>query len=162
MTTFFDFVPSNVAPFEFQPTLDGATYTCVVTWNVFGRRYYVSCYALDGTRIFTLPLLGSPGGLTIEELTWSDGVAKAVLPVGHKYVPGSTIALTIAGAVPDAYNGKRNVLITDDVSFSFALAANPGPTVNAGTASRELNIAGGYFTSTLVYRTANNQFEVSP
>jgi hypothetical protein len=60
MTTIFPFAPTQQGPFQFQPTLDGTTYTGVVTWNLFGQRYYLSLYALDGTRIFTLPLIGSP------------------------------------------------------------------------------------------------------
>ena len=56
----YQFIPNPVAPFEFQPILDGVTYTAIVTWNVFGRRYYVSVYAQDGTRVVTLPVIGSP------------------------------------------------------------------------------------------------------
>jgi len=46
VTTFTDFVPNNVAPFSFQPTLDGQVYTVRVTWNVFGQRWYVNLYDL--------------------------------------------------------------------------------------------------------------------
>lgn len=59
MTT-YAFSPSPTAPFQFQPTLDGATYNCVVTWNIFGNRYYVNCYNLSGTLVFCLPLISSP------------------------------------------------------------------------------------------------------
>lgn len=162
MTTYFDFVASNVAPFQFQPTLDDAVYNCIVTWNVFGRRYYVSCYALDGTLVFSLPLLGSPGGRTIESLTWDSGVATAELALEHRYAPGSTVRMTISGANPAVYNGIYDVLIVDALSLTYSLAADPGPTVAPGSASRDLNIAGGFFNATLVYRAANAQFEVNP
>ena len=58
--TIFAFQPSQTSPYQFQPTFDGQEYTCIVTWNVFGQRYYVSCYNLAGDRIFTVPMVGSP------------------------------------------------------------------------------------------------------
>ena len=64
-TTFIDFTPQANQNFQFQPTLDGAVYTAIVTWNVFGERYYVNLYALDGTLIFCLPMTGSPLGYDI-------------------------------------------------------------------------------------------------
>ena len=60
-TIFVDFVPSASAPFQFQPTLDGAVYTAIVTWNLYGQRYYVNLYTLDGVRVLTIPLIGSVG-----------------------------------------------------------------------------------------------------
>jgi hypothetical protein len=89
MTTFTDFTPSASAPFQFQPTFDGATYTVIVTWGLFGQRYYVNCYTVPGALVYSLPLIGSP---------------------------------------PDY----------------------------------DISLNAGYFQSTLVYRAANNQFEVSP
>lgn len=85
----FDFTPSQQVPFQFQPTLDGQTYTLIVTWNLFGRRYYVNVYTLDGVLIEAIPLIGSPPGY-------------------------------------------------------------------------DISLSAGYFASTLVYRAANQQFEVNP
>ena len=64
MTT-FPFIPSSTTPFEFQPTLDGLQYTAFVKWNVFGRRYYLELYQLDGTRVLTIALIGSPNDADI-------------------------------------------------------------------------------------------------
>jgi hypothetical protein len=64
MTT-FAFTPSQTAAFTFQPVLDGSTYNVVVTWNIFGQRYYVNCYDLSGNLIFALPLISSPVGTPI-------------------------------------------------------------------------------------------------
>lgn len=55
----YDFTPGSV-PFQFQPTLDSQVYNVVVTWNLFGRRWYVNVYAVDGTLVVALPLVGSP------------------------------------------------------------------------------------------------------
>lgn len=60
MTTVTPFTPSSQAPFQFQPELDGSLYTAIVTWNLFGRRYYLNLYTLQGTRVMTVPLIGSP------------------------------------------------------------------------------------------------------
>lgn len=60
VTAVYDFQPSTSAPFQFQPTLDGQQYTAVVTWNLFGQRFYLNLYRLDGTRVLTLALVGAP------------------------------------------------------------------------------------------------------
>ena len=65
MTTLYQFQPSPTSAFQFQPTFDGDTYTCTVTWNLFGQRWYVNCYDLSGNWIFTLPRIGSPDGYDI-------------------------------------------------------------------------------------------------
>lgn len=54
------FTPSPLAAFQFQAVLDGDIYICVVTWNVFGARWYVTITSQNGTRIVTLPLIASP------------------------------------------------------------------------------------------------------
>lgn len=99
-TTFIDFVPSSSAPFQFQATLDGSVYTVTVTWNVFGQRYYVNIFTLDGTRVLTIPLIGSVGS-------------------------------------------------TADVLQ------------NTGLAVQDVSLTKGYFTTTLVYRPADQRFEVT-
>lgn len=89
MTTIYDFSPSPTSNFTFQPTFDGEVYTVIVNWNLFGQRYYINIYTLQGALVACVPLIGSP--------------------------PEYNISMT-----------------------------------------------GGYFTSTLVYRVANAQFEVLP
>lgn len=59
MTTVIQFQPSALTAFQFQPTLDGDIYAAIVTWNLYGQRYYVNLSALDGTLIFAIPLIGS-------------------------------------------------------------------------------------------------------
>ena len=63
--TVIPFLPSATQPFEFQPTLDGIQYTAFVKWNVFGRRYYLELYQLDGARVLTTALIGSPNDADI-------------------------------------------------------------------------------------------------
>lgn len=162
MTIFTDFTPSNVAPFTFSPEFDGTIYNVVVTWNLFGRRYYVSCYDLSGNRIFTIPLIGSPAGLGIQAASWASGIVTAATIDPHGYAPGSTIRMTISGTNPTTFDGTFDCLILDPMAFTYAIAENPGPLVSPGNASRNINMAAGYFDSSFVYRAPNNQFEVSP
>lgn len=65
MTVFYQFAPSDQAPFQFQPVLDGNGYLAVVTWNVFGQRWYVNLYDGSGNRVVTIPMIGSPDGTDI-------------------------------------------------------------------------------------------------
>jgi hypothetical protein len=60
MTALTQFAPTPLAPFQFQATLDGATYNVITTWNVFGQRWYVNIVDQNNNRILTKPLVGSP------------------------------------------------------------------------------------------------------
>lgn len=171
MTPFL-FTPSPQGPFQFSPTLDGVTYNGIVTWNLFGRRYYLNLFALDGTAVFTLPLIGTAAAINLASLTWADGIATATLapitgPAENArayYEPGTLVNLTISGVQPDAYNGAIQAAILDDATFTYPLAvSDPGPASQLGMASYDVNLAGGYFkTSTLVYRAGSQTIEVTP
>lgn len=54
------FTPTTVSLFTFQATLDGALYTCVVTWNVYRADWYLNIYDQNNTLILSRPLVGSP------------------------------------------------------------------------------------------------------
>ena len=57
--TIIPFAPSNNAPFIFQATLDGQTYTVQTTWNLYESRWYINIYTLSNTLIYCMPLIGS-------------------------------------------------------------------------------------------------------
>lgn len=163
MTTITPFTPSTTAAFQFQPVLDGETYNAIITWNVYGQRYYISVYDLNGNLIFNLPLVGSPDGLQIQTMAWAAGVVTAVVQTPHGLPIGSTTVISISGSTPDAYNGTFSVLVTSPNAFSYQLVDDPGLDTAAGTAFKNVNLAGGYFeTSTLVFRNTSQQFEVNP
>lgn len=61
----FPFAPSPNAPFTFQPTLDGQQYTAIISWNVFGERWYLNLYTLAGERVCTVAVAGSPNDADI-------------------------------------------------------------------------------------------------
>lgn len=163
MTTYIDFVPSQVQAPEFQITLDGSFYTMLITWNLFGQRYYFNLYTLNGDLIVSAPLIGSPVGLEIETLEWIAGNVLLTFETRHGLPVGDTANLTVSGVTPDAYNGKVSALVTSPTTISFALSVNPGEMTVTGVVSQDINLVAGYFSeSTIVYRSANAQFEVSP
>lgn len=162
MTTFIDFVPPTNTPFEFSPTLDGAQYNATVTWNLFGRRWYVNVYDLGGLLIFSVPMIGSQTGITIANGSWANGRVTITTTMPHEYTVGQIVEFTVAECLPDAYNGKQKCEIASANSYIYDLAANPGTFTALGTTHYNINIAGGYFASTLVYRVSSNQIEVSP
>lgn len=164
MTTFIPFQPSNVGPPQFTATFDEQQYIVKVVWGLFGQRYYVQCNALDGSLVFNLPLIASLAGKAIQTLVFNEltGNAEGTTVDPHAYKLASTLALTVSGASPDAYNGKQLVLITGKSSFTYPLklSADPGQAMIPGAMSYDISMSAGYFESTLVFR--NGQFEVSP
>ena len=68
MATTILFAPTQSAPFQFQPTLDGTVYNCIVTWSLFGQRWYLACYTLNGALVFNRAFVGSPLGYDINLL----------------------------------------------------------------------------------------------
>ena len=58
--TAFNFTPTATAPYQFQPTLDGALYTARILWNIFGQRWYLNLFANNGNRVLTIPVVASP------------------------------------------------------------------------------------------------------
>ena len=158
----YPFTPTTLSSFQFQPAFDGATYNIIVNWSLDRRDYMVNCFALDGTLVFSLPLIGSPPLLILQGLSWANGRATATVATTHGYRPGQTFNATIYGSAPLAYNGNYDCLALDDFNFSYVLAANPGATIGIGSVGNDISIAAGYFDSTLVYRPSSGQFEVSP
>lgn len=160
--TLFSFLPLSAAPFQFQPTLDGSVYNVVVTWNLFGRRYYVNIYQLDGTLVACLPMVGSAGGVNIQSIAWSSGKAIVTTQTPHGYRITSTVAVTISGCAPAAFNGEFDCVVTGPNTFFYLLADDPGTFTSLGVASYDISLTDGYFASTLVFREAAQQFEVAP
>lgn len=163
MTTYFPFQPSNQGSPTFQPTLDGNPYSCVVTWNLFGQRYYLNCYDQTNTLAFCVPLIETDQSILLEGLSFDpiQLLVTATTNEPHGYDVGDTVALTIAGASPSGYDGLYQCLITGPDTFTYPLGTNPGQVFNlTGSASYLISLCAGYFDSTLVYR--NNQFEVTP
>jgi hypothetical protein len=77
-TTFIDFVPTPAAPFQFRAVLDGESYTVIITWNLFGQRWYANLYTVDSVLLLSIGMVGSPldvdisltAGYTTTKLVW--------------------------------------------------------------------------------------------
>lgn len=165
MTINYAFQPSPVTAFQFQPTLDGNQYNIIVTWNLFGKRYYFNIFALDGTLIVTLPLISSASGFSLSTLSWNieEQEVTAVAAEPLPYEVGTIVNLSVSGCSPTGYNGAFSCFITGPQTFTYPLTVNPGALSVPGAVSYDINLIGGYFdTSTLVYREATQQFEVGP
>lgn len=65
MTTLTQFTPTVNQNFSFQPTLDGQQYSVVLTWALFGQRWVLNVYTLQGVLVLQKPLRGSPDDYSI-------------------------------------------------------------------------------------------------
>lgn len=163
MTTYYDFTPNAQAPFQFQPTLDGQTYSAFVTWSLFGQRYYLNLYDLSGNPIVALPSIGSPTAKALGGANWSGGEVTLGTVNPHFFKIGTTLELTVSGMTPDAYNGTFSMLAVSPNELTYPLTSDPGTPTTLGSVGMNVNLVGGYFsTSTLVFRESTNQFEVAP
>lgn len=162
MAEVFQFTPTVQAPFTFQPTLDGSTYSAAVKWNLFGQRWYLIVTQLTGELVFCLPLLGSPDGTQIESIVWANGTARVTCASPHKYRINQTVNITVRGCLPDAYNGLVRAFIVDQLTFTYPITTDPGGASQFGIQTYDINIAGGYFASTVVYRESSKTIEINP
>lgn len=153
-TTSIPFTPSIASPFRFTFQADGATWAAVVTWNVFGQRWYLNVYFQDGTRVFTVPLVGSSTWVTTPLATQEENYLARVF---NPYLVGVG-ALVLSQNVETA---TRIAAIDSTVVALSAPSLSTG-TDNAAQFSNDINLAAGYFTSsTLVYRANAGRFEIS-
>lgn len=161
MTTYYPFTPSQIAPFSFQPTLDGSQYLATVSWLLYGQRFYITVAQLNGIPVFTLPVIESPTTIPIGALSWANGKAKVTTLIPHGYQVGLTVAVTIENCQPSGYNGSVFAYVYDPVTLIYPITGDPGAATALGAVDWFVNIARGYFvTSTLVFR--NGSFEVNP
>jgi hypothetical protein len=162
MTTIIPFVPSSVQAPQFNLTLDSNEYIGTVEWVLFAQRYYLKIEGLRGDLILYTALIGSPIGLDISALSWANGKVTVTTTDPHHFRFGQILNVTIADATPAAYNGTYQALVTGRNTLTFPLATNPGIATVFGNLQQNINLAGGLFQSTLIFREDNSQFEVSP
>ena len=160
-TTFIEFVPSNILAPNFQVTLDGEIYTVTMIWNLFAQRYYLEIQSLDGTVVLYTALVGSPIGIDVSALSWANGKVTVTTTVPHGLRIGRIVMVTVTGAIPAAYNGLVQALVTDRNELTYQLASDPGSATTFGSVQQNIDLVAGLFADTLVYRQANRQFEVT-
>jgi hypothetical protein len=166
MTSYYPFQPSSAGPFQFQPTLDGQQYIAVVTWNFFGQRFYLNLSDVSGNQVLSRAVIGSPDGLVIETLSWSDneGTGEVTITTDepHGWDVGQTVELAIDGASPDGWNGTWRMLATSETELTFPLSTNPGSASSVGTLYDDISLTKFYFDSSIIYRESSRTFEVRP
>jgi len=64
-TSIIPFAPPPGQPFQFSCVLDGQTFECTVTWNVFEQRYFINLVTSAGERVLSIARVGSPSGYDI-------------------------------------------------------------------------------------------------
>lgn len=156
MTTYVDFQPSPTAAFQFQATFDGDQYNVIVTWNIFGLRYYINVYDLAGNLILARSMVSS-GSLLASTFSWANGIATVVTSSNHNIPVGQNGAVNVSGTGL-GYDGNYQALATGPTSLTYLLSSNPATTGN-GNVGQDVNLLAGYFTSSLVFRQATQQFE---
>jgi hypothetical protein len=77
--------------------------------------------------------------LAITSIAWLSSVATVTTAAPHGYTISDVVQLTIAGAVPAAYNGTYQCTITGASTFTYPLTPNPGtsPASTPGTYTPE-------------------------
>lgn len=70
MTAIVSYVQQTTQIFQFNVTLADVygniqSYTLAVTWNLYGQRYYLSCYTQQNAVVFCVPLMNSPDNYSI-------------------------------------------------------------------------------------------------
>jgi hypothetical protein len=158
MTTLVDFVPSSTAPFQFQPTLNGVQYTALITWNVFGERYYLNLLDLENNLVASRALV--PSGPTFRvSLTWNDNLATIVANAPHNIPIGGVVNVRILDS-GTGYDGTFEAIAVDESTLTYALNINPNePVAILGTMSFDLNLLAGYDLGLIVFHDDTQQFE---
>lgn len=165
MTTFVAFSPSPLQPFQFVATLDGQQYTIIVTWNIFGQRWYINVYSLSGVLVAVLPLIGSDNTVLIANLAWNQlaGIITVTSSLPLPFKIGQVVDLVLSGNLPATFNGSFTCNVTGQFTFTFPMTTDPGQPTAYGVLDYGINLMAGYFvSSTLLYREQNTQFEISP
>ena len=108
--TLIPFSPSSTQLFTFTAELtdnDGnaATYVFSTPYNIFGKRYYLTCLDVQGNHQFTVPLVGSPDTFDI--------------PLTAGYFKTSVL-----------YRGSTNSIEVSDVAYT---GSSPGVNSSGGS-----------------------------
>jgi len=156
MTTLIDFKPSAIQAFQFDATFDDALYTVLVTWNLYGQRWYINIHDIEGILVLCMPLIGSPTPKdlaappafeTVELMYWTDvDGGRAFFEMAAPSIAVLGDVIDVSGALNDgeagdgAVNGQFVIdQWTDNQHFSALLTA-PADAIGNITGDIILNI----------------------
>lgn len=125
MTT-FPFSPTPQQNQVFNPVLGGNTYTAVVTWNLFGQRWYLNLTDSNGDLVISTAVVSSQDPQAISSMSWSGNVVTIQTTSPHWIPLGQQARVYFSGNVPSAYNGLVTATATGPSTLTFALDDDPG------------------------------------
>ncbi len=161
--TLFPFTPAIGQNMTFNPVLNGVTYSAIVTWNVFGQRWYLNLYDSSGNLIIATAVVSSDDPYSIEAISWINNVVTVTTSYPHFLKLGTVVNLALTGNSPDAYNGLFQCLVTGPSTFTYAMDSNPGQSVTVGYFGGIVDLCAGQFSpSTLVFYNNSSQFATLP
>lgn len=159
MSTLVDFLPTNIAPFQFQPTLNGTQYQVMIPWNIFTPGYYLSLSDLQGNQILYRALTSSGPSLQAV-FAWSEQVVGVATAVAHN-VPVGSLAMVRVSQTNLGFDGFYNALAVGPTQLTYELDVNPQAAAQ-GTLSFPLNLVQGVLDDCfLFYSDTTQQFEYS-
>ena len=94
------------------------------------------------------------GAKAITTITWAGAVATVTTAAPHGFTIGDTLLISIANALPTAYNGTFTATVTGASVFTYPLAINPGGTSFAGVYTPE-DVAELYAMATTFFAQGN-------
>jgi len=161
--TLFPFTPAIGQNMTFNPVLNGTTYSAIITWNVFGQRWYLNLSDSSGNLIISTAVVSSDDPYAIESISWLNNVVTVTASNPHFLKLGTLVNLSLKGNSPDAYNGLFQCTVTGPNTFTYAMTSNPGQSVTAGYFGGIVDLCVGQFTpSALVFYNNSSQFATLP
>jgi hypothetical protein len=159
VSTFVDFAPTALTPFQFQPSLlNGTQYIVTVPWNEFGQRYYINVTDLSGNLVVYRGL-SATGPTLAATLVWNEGIATATMVLPHN-VPLASVANVRISQSGSGFDGVYQALSTDPMTLTYQLAVNPQEALPiSGKVNFDLDLLAGYGIGSLYFHSDTNQFE---
>lgn len=84
------------------------------------------------TQLTDLTAILTPAA-AVSSMSWASSVVTVITTAPHGFANGAMLWVTIAGAVPAAYNGNWLMTVTTNSHLTFALVSNPGTETTPGT-----------------------------
>lgn len=187
MTTIVPFNPQPTAVFRFSPVLDGVTYSATVTWNIYGQRYYLNIYTVDGTLKLSIPLIASPNSgfvASTQEQTVSIETSANTVEGDFTFYPLTTVNVNdlVASMVLDGTGVQSQCLYvgygTNPTGFYIQVSKAFTESVESNVLSltftqrtslyvpaedaamSNINLTQGYFDTPIIYRASSKNFEI--
>lgn len=160
-TTVVNFVQSTIAPFQFQPTMNGVQYAASILWNVFGERYYLQLTDLLGNPVKFRSVVSS-GPRLLGSFVWADNVAAVNCQVPHN-IPVGACANVVMSGTASSFDGSVQVLAVSATAVTYALTTNPQQSQPlTGTMSFVVNLVEGAGIGFMHFFSDSQTYEYGP